>query len=83
MTPAATEHITAAKTMTGKTTFQELLDWGVPEEAIQQIIGGELPALSTVIKDYVTGKGLEFSSNESRDYRRKWIKPNNYHHLTS
>jgi hypothetical protein len=62
MTPAATEHITAAKTVTGKTTFQELLDWGVPEEAIQQIIGGKLPVLSTVIKDYVTGKGLEFSS---------------------
>jgi hypothetical protein len=62
LTPAATEHITAAKTVTGKTTFQELLDWGVPEEAIQQIIGGKLPALSTVIKDYITGKGLEFSS---------------------
>jgi hypothetical protein len=27
-----------------------------------QIIGGELPPLSTVIKDYVTGQGLEFSS---------------------
>ena len=58
----ATEHIIAEKTITGKTTLQQLLDWGVPEEAIQQIIGGELPALSTVIKDYVAGKGLEFSS---------------------
>jgi hypothetical protein len=62
VTPAATEHVIADKTVTGKTTFQELLDWGVPEEAIQQIIGGDLPAPSTVIKDYVTGKGLEFSS---------------------
>jgi hypothetical protein len=58
--PTATEHVTADKTVTGKTTFQELLDWGVPEETIQQIIGSDLPALSTVIKDYVTGKGLEF-----------------------
>jgi len=61
-TPAPTEHITAAKTVTGKTTFQELLDWGVSEETIRQIIGGELPALSIVVKDYVTGNGLEFSS---------------------
>ncbi len=60
--PAATEHVLADMTLTGKTTFQELLDWGVPEETIQQIIGGDLPALSTVIKDYVTGQGLEFSS---------------------
>ena len=60
--PVVTEHVSADKTITGKTTFQQLLDWGVPEEAIQQIIGGELPALSTVIKDYVVGKGLEFSS---------------------
>ena len=61
-TSVATEHVIVDKTITGKTTFQELLDWGVPEEAIQQIIGGELPALSTVIKDYVVGKGLEFST---------------------
>jgi hypothetical protein len=62
VTPAATEHVAADKTVTGKTTFQQLLDWGVPTEAIQQIIGGDLPAPSTAIKDYVTGKGLEFSS---------------------
>jgi hypothetical protein len=60
-TPLPTEHIATDKTVTGKTTFQELRDWGVPEEAIRQIIGGDLPALSTVIKDYVTQKGLEFA----------------------
>jgi hypothetical protein len=61
-TTTAAEHVTYEKTVTGKTTFQELLDWGVPEEAIRQIIDGDLPVLSTAIKDYVTGKGLEFSS---------------------
>lgn len=60
--PAATEHVAPANTITGKTTFQELLDWGVSKEAIQQVIGGELPPMSSIIKDYVTGKGLEFSS---------------------
>lgn len=59
--PAATEHAAPDKTITGKTTFQELLDWGVSKEDIQKVIGGNLPPASTVIKDYVTGKGLEFS----------------------
>jgi hypothetical protein len=60
-----TEHVAPEKTITGKTTFQELLDWGVPEDAIRQVIGGDLPALSTVIKDYVTQQGTEFSSVKS------------------
>jgi hypothetical protein len=62
LTPIPTEHVTPAKTITGKTTFQELLDWGVPEGAIRNIIGGELPGPGTVLKDYVTGKGLEFAT---------------------
>jgi hypothetical protein len=61
-TPAPTEHAAPVKTITGKTTFQELLDWGVPVDSIQNIIGGALPPPATVIKDYVTGKGLEFAA---------------------
>jgi hypothetical protein len=61
-TPAPTEHVAPSGTITGKTTFQELLDWGVSKEAIQRILGSEMPLPSTVIKDYVTGKGLEFNS---------------------
>ena len=34
-TPAPTEHIAPEKTITGKTTFQELLDWGVSKDVIQ------------------------------------------------
>jgi hypothetical protein len=58
--PAATQHVAPEMTVTGNTTFQELLDWGVSVEAIQKVIGGDLPAASTVIKDYISGKGLEF-----------------------
>ncbi len=57
-----TEHIALEKTITGKTTFQELLDWGVPEEAIEKVLNGDMPPASTVIKDYVTGKGMTFST---------------------
>lgn len=60
--PAATEHVAPARAITGKTTFQEVLDWGVPQAAIEQIIGGNLPSPSMVIKDYVVGQGKEFSS---------------------
>jgi hypothetical protein len=59
-TPLPTEHLAADKTVTGKTTFQELLDWGVPEDAIQQVIGGVLPAPTTVVKDFVTQNGMDF-----------------------
>ena len=60
ITPEATER-TAPKTITGKTTFQELMDWGVPKDAIIIIIGYDLPPLSTVNKDNVTGQGSIFS----------------------
>ena len=56
-TPA---HVATEMTVSGKTTFQDLLDWGVSKETIEKVIGGNLPAPSTIIKDYITGKGLEF-----------------------
>jgi len=46
----------------GKTTFREVLDWGVPQEAIESILGGLMPNPLTTIKDYCTTNGLEFSS---------------------
>jgi hypothetical protein len=60
-TPIPTEHLVAEKTITGKTTIQNLLDWGVSQDVIESILGVEMLAPSTVIKDFVTGKGLEFS----------------------
>jgi len=62
VTPAPTEHVASSGTVTGKTTFQELLDWGLSKDTIQQVIGGDIPVTSTGVKDYVTGKGLEFTS---------------------
>lgn len=60
--PSSTEHVAPAKTITGKTTFQELLDWGVPKEAIQKVISGDMPETTTIIRDYISAKGLEFTS---------------------
>jgi hypothetical protein len=61
-TPSPTEHVAADKTITGKTTFQEIIDWGVPEEVIRQIIGSDLPVHSMVVKDYITQQGIQFST---------------------
>ena len=49
-------------TVRGKTTFQELLDWGVPRERIEAVLGGAMPAPSVVIKDYITAQGQEFTA---------------------
>jgi len=61
LTPGAT-HVAADRTVTSKTTFQEVLTWGVPQASIEKVLGGSMPAASTVIKDYLAAKGLEFSS---------------------
>jgi hypothetical protein len=59
---AATEHTPEDRLVSGKTTFQQLLDWGVPQSAIESILGGSMPAPATIIKDHLAAQGLEFSS---------------------
>jgi len=61
-TPLPTEHLVADKTITGKTTFQELLDWGLSPEVVQGVIGSELPETSMAVKDFITQKGIEFTT---------------------
>jgi len=59
---AATGHTPQDRLVTGKTTFQQLLDWGVPQSAIESILGGSIPAPTTIIKDHLSAQGLEFST---------------------
>jgi hypothetical protein len=54
-------HIAPEKTITGKTTFQELIDWGLGIKVIESVIGSPFPGGEIIIKDYVTGLGMEFS----------------------
>lgn len=49
-------------TIKGKTTFQELLDWGVDQTIIETIIGGAMPAGGIKVKDYCTAHNLEFET---------------------
>lgn len=61
VTPAA-EHTSTPGLIVGKTTFQDLLGWGVTREAIEKVLGGAMPLPSAIIKDYASSKGLEFST---------------------
>jgi hypothetical protein len=55
------EHTPPERRVNARTTFQDLLDWGLSVEAIEQIIGAQMPDPGTVVKDYVTTSGGEFA----------------------
>jgi hypothetical protein len=61
-TPASSENTAPERTVTGKTTFKDLLDWGVNQEAIEQVLGDAMPETSMAIKDYFNTQGEEFST---------------------
>jgi len=44
----------------GKTTFADLLDWGVPAETIEAIIGSEIPNRLMLVYDYCAENELSF-----------------------
>ena len=57
------EHIeteSTDRTLKGKTTFQEVLDWGVSQETIETMLGGPMPNPLIKVKDYCLEQGLNF-----------------------
>jgi len=44
----------------GRTTFREVLAWGVTKEQIEKVIRKPMPPEDTVIKDWCTAQGVEF-----------------------
>jgi len=60
-TPVAAAEDSATR-IKGRTTFGELLDWGVSQAAIEEIIGGPLPDPAMKVKDYATAQGLDFET---------------------
>jgi hypothetical protein len=46
----------------GKTTFGELLSWGVSKETIEQILGLPVGKAGVTVRDYCTENGIEFST---------------------
>lgn len=44
----------------GQTTFADLLNWGIPADQIETIIGGEIPNRLVLVRDYCMENGLSF-----------------------
>jgi hypothetical protein len=49
-------------TVKGKTTFGELITWGVPQNIIEQLIGDPMPDPAISVKDYASANGLSFET---------------------
>jgi hypothetical protein len=56
------EHSEDEKVVTGKTTFNEIISWGVSREKVEEIIGGKIPTIGMTISDYCRQNGIQFSS---------------------
>ena len=51
--------------ITGKTTFRDVMDWGVSQYEIESVLGGEMPNPLQKIKDYCIGNNLLFETVKS------------------
>jgi hypothetical protein len=63
-TERATEHDEDPEdtTVKGRTTFNEVLSWGLTGEQIETAIGVEMGPRAMTIRDYVAEKGMEFKT---------------------
>ncbi len=59
---AAMSEASTEKLVKGKTSFQEILDWGVSQAVIEQVMGAPMPNPLTKVKDYCAEKGLDFET---------------------
>ena len=57
--PSTTSEDYAVK---GKTTFGELVSWGVPQDVIEGLINAPMPDPAMALKDYASANGLDFET---------------------
>lgn len=60
------EHVEKENTVTGQTTFKDLLDLGLSKQAIKEIIDSELPNLNMLVRDYCSNNGMKFSEIKAK-----------------
>ena len=49
-------------TVKGKTSFGELIAWGVPQDVIEGLIGAPMPDPAMTVKDFASADGLSFET---------------------
>src|SRR6056297_918379 len=55
------EDESAERLISGKTTFAELIEWGISVETIESILEREIPDESASVRDFCTQEEIEFS----------------------
>jgi len=60
--PATTEHVSPVGSITGKTTFGDLYDWGLTEADVETAIGFAPGPRTQSVRDAATAAGVEFST---------------------
>jgi hypothetical protein len=61
--PGSASQDSTERLVKGKTTFAELLEWGVSKDAIENVLGMPMPAApGMAIKDFCTANGLSFET---------------------
>lgn len=55
---------TEERLVSGRTTFADLLNWGLKREQIDTVLGGPMPARATLVRDFASAQGAPF-----KDYR--------------
>jgi hypothetical protein len=62
-TPVATSSAASGENIVkGKTTFGELITWGVPQETIEGLINTSMPDPAMTVKDFASANGLDFET---------------------
>lgn len=55
------EHDEDERVIKGRTTFAELLDWGLSRDQIEETLGMPMGARVETVRDFLTAEGLEFA----------------------
>ncbi len=53
-------HAAEAGVVKGRTTFADVLSWGLTREQVETVIRGPIPARATVIRDYAVEQGVSY-----------------------
>lgn len=54
----------------GKTTFRDLMDWGLSEEEIEEVIGMPMGPANQAVRDFFIEQGIDFGSYKEELQRR-------------
>lgn len=63
---AAEEHDEEEIGVKGKTTFDDLLSWGLTQAEIEEILGMPMGTRGSTVRDFLTTEGLEFSEYKTK-----------------